>query len=132
MPANGSMQAIFGIINAVFHLRHHRLHLRATLHINHPKAYITGGLGMAEQHFARCGNNNLIMLSNQEIDLPQVCAVVINQTFLTIMNIQIFAIHMFPEHISVAKTLHSGVTDDLHIILIARHHQPNRVAWIGQ
>lgn len=131
MPGEGAVQALLGIVDAVFELGDRGPEPRAALEVDAADHHIAGALGHAEEIVNVSRNDHGIVLRHNVVDDGQVRAIMEGDALLAVMHIQVIRHHVLAQHEAVAEALRRQIVEDVVVVLIAGSDETRRVAGIG-
>ena len=130
VPFQRAAQALFGIVNAVSQAADNGSVTVSGLVVDRADRQIARTGAVSEEHTARGRYDTAVMLGNDMIDHGDVRAVVQNDAFLAVMNVDVIRDDVFADHETVLEALNGYASDDVVVVLVARHHETDRMTGV--
>ena len=130
VPFQRSAQTLFGVVNAVSQAADNGSVSVSGLVVDRADRQIAGTGAVSEEHTARGRHNTAVMLGNDVIDHGDMRAVVQNDAFLAVMNVDVIRDDVLTDHETVLEALNGYASDHVVVILVARHHETDRVTGV--
>lgn len=130
MPFQRSAQALLGVVHTVRQAADHGSVTVSWLVVDRTDRQIAGTGSMTEEHSARGRYDTAVVLCDNVIDHGYMRAIVQNDAFLTVVNVNVIRDYVLTDHEAVFEALNGYASDHVVIVLIARHHETDRMTGI--